>query len=103
GQIAEYLPHFYGEMTDSINANDESDRALVAWRVDESCLRPVTDPGQHQQIAVPEDIVSLRKSDPQLALQWRHNVRSAMMAALDEGYVIVGFSRDGHYELERQL
>jgi hypothetical protein len=26
-----------------------------------------------------------------------------MMAALDEGYVIVGFSRDGHYELERQL
>lgn len=103
GQVAEYLPHFYGEMTDSINANDESDRALMAWRVDESCLRPATDPNQHQRIAVPEDIVSLRKSDPQLALQWRRNVRSAMMAALDEDYAIVGFSRDGHYELERQI
>lgn len=103
GQIAEYLPHFYGEMTDSINANDESDRALVAWRVDESSLRRATNPNQHQRIAVPEDIVSLRKSDPQMALQWRLDVRSAMMAALDEGYVIVGFSRDGHYELERQL
>jgi predicted GNAT superfamily acetyltransferase len=103
GQIAEYLPHFYGEMTDSINANDESDRALVAWRVDDSFPRPATDPDRRQRIAVPEDIVSLRKRDPQLALQWRHNIRSTMMAALDEGYVIVGFSRDGHYELERQL
>jgi predicted GNAT superfamily acetyltransferase len=46
GQIAEYLPHFYGEMTDSINANDESDRALVAWRVDDSFPRPATDPDQ---------------------------------------------------------
>jgi predicted GNAT superfamily acetyltransferase len=32
---AEYLPDFYGPMTDAINAGDASDRLLVAWRLDD--------------------------------------------------------------------
>jgi predicted GNAT superfamily acetyltransferase len=32
---SEYLPDFYGPMTDAINAGDASDRLLVAWRLDE--------------------------------------------------------------------
>ena len=32
--VAEYLVDFYGPMTDSINAHDESDRLLVAWPTD---------------------------------------------------------------------
>jgi predicted GNAT superfamily acetyltransferase len=31
----EYLPDFYGPMTDAINAGDASDRLLVAWRLDD--------------------------------------------------------------------
>jgi predicted GNAT superfamily acetyltransferase len=30
----EYLVNFYGEMTDGINAGEESDRLLVRWRLD---------------------------------------------------------------------
>jgi predicted GNAT superfamily acetyltransferase len=30
----EYLVNFYGEMTDGINAGEESDRLLIAWRLD---------------------------------------------------------------------
>ncbi|MDQ6945238.1 MAG: GNAT family N-acetyltransferase [Actinomycetota bacterium] len=32
-EAAEYHVNFYGEMTDSINAGDESDRLLAVWRV----------------------------------------------------------------------
>ncbi|MEO6510179.1 MAG: GNAT family N-acetyltransferase [Nocardioides sp.] len=31
----EYLPNFYGSMTDGINAGDDSDRLLVRWRLRE--------------------------------------------------------------------
>ncbi len=30
---AEYLPNFYGPMTDAINGEDDSDRLLVRWRL----------------------------------------------------------------------
>jgi predicted GNAT superfamily acetyltransferase len=30
----EYLPSFYGPMADGINAGDETDRCLIAWRLD---------------------------------------------------------------------
>ncbi|MDQ2737543.1 MAG: GNAT family N-acetyltransferase [Actinomycetota bacterium] len=32
---AEYLPNFYGEMSDSVNPADESDRILAEWRLDD--------------------------------------------------------------------
>ena len=32
--VADYLPAFYGSMSDAINAGDESDRLLAAWAVD---------------------------------------------------------------------
>jgi predicted GNAT superfamily acetyltransferase len=31
GTAAEYLPNFYGEMADTVNAGDESDRLVVDW------------------------------------------------------------------------
>ena len=103
GEIAEYLPNFYGTMTDSINANDDSDRVLVAWRVDGSQTRPATDPDSRQEVATPEDIVSLRKTDPQATLKWRHEVREALTTALADGRIVVGFTKDGSYQLERPL
>lgn len=32
-QLEEYLPQFYGEMRDSTNAGQESDRALIRWHL----------------------------------------------------------------------
>ncbi|MHB8589029.1 MAG: GNAT family N-acetyltransferase [Candidatus Dormibacteraceae bacterium] len=35
-QAREYLVNVYGEMTDGINAGEESDRLLISWRLDSS-------------------------------------------------------------------
>ncbi len=32
-EVTEYLPSFYGPMTDGINAGDDTDRAFVVWRL----------------------------------------------------------------------
>ncbi len=43
-EIADYHVNFYGEMTDSINAQDESDRLMVAWPSDNSSQLPASPP-----------------------------------------------------------
>ncbi len=78
----QYVPSFYGEMTDAINAGDESDRLLMAWDVAASVPdRPrqgddVTDP---ILVPTPDDVVELRRSDPEavggVALGNPHRVR----------------------------
>ena len=40
GAVApKYLVNFYGEMRDGINAGDESDRLLIAWRLDSQAAK----------------------------------------------------------------
>jgi predicted GNAT superfamily acetyltransferase len=49
---------------------------------------------------VPEDIVALRHSDPELARAWRAALRLALGGAMDRGYAISGAARSGWYVLE---
>ena len=95
-----YLPSFYGEMTDAINAGDESDRLLVAWDV----AAPI--PHQPRQgddvndsilVPTPADIVELRRDDPQEVARWRAATRTALTDALGTGRRVVGFTRGGAY------
>jgi predicted GNAT superfamily acetyltransferase len=95
-----YLPSFYGEMTDAINAGDESDRLLMAWDV----TAPVpTQPRQGDDVSdpilvpTPDDVVELRRSDPQAVAVWRSATRNALTSALAAGHRVVGFTRDGAY------
>jgi predicted GNAT superfamily acetyltransferase len=95
-----YLPSFYGEMTDAINAGDESDRLLMAWDV----TAPLpTEPRQGDDVAdpilvpTPDDVVELRRSDPQAVAMWRSTTRAALTSALEAGGRVVGFTRDGAY------
>ena len=53
------------------------------------------------RIQTPEDIVALRRSDPQLARSWRIAVRNALSSAFDSGYAVTGATRTGWYVLER--
>jgi predicted GNAT superfamily acetyltransferase len=99
-EVTEYLPSFYGSMTDAINAGDDSDRLLVTWNV----TRPVPDRPRDghemagsQLVAVPDDVVALRRTDPLAVAVWRARTRSALTTALAEGRPIVGFTRAGHY------
>lgn len=95
-----YLPSFYGEMTDAINAGDESDRLLMAWDMSAALPdRPRSGADLADQVLVPTpaDIVELRRTDPSAVAAWRNRTRRALTAALDSGRRVVGFTRDGEY------
>lgn len=96
--IAEYLVNFYGPMTDSINAQDESDRLVAAWPTDADAPRPQAPAGTSRfEIATPDDIVVLRRTDPTEASAWRHRVRDELLPVLERGGVVTDFTRDGAY------
>ncbi|MFI9550060.1 GNAT family N-acetyltransferase [Nonomuraea endophytica] len=126
----EYLPSFYGVMTDAINGGgDDSDRVLTTWRLAEPGVvaavgrqpyrmeirpgaavglgeadgRPV--PGRTDAatvlVAVPEDIEGLRRGDPAAARSWRLAVREVLGGLLAEGGRVTGFHRRCFYVVER--
>ena len=102
-----YHERFYGDMDDSINAGDESDRLLVAWDVaGEVPARPRDgsdlDPTATTLVPTPDDVVALRRTDPAMTARWRHETRRALATALAEGRRIVGFTRDGQYVIGSQ-
>ena len=101
-EVHEYLPSFYGTMTDSINAGDESDRLLMAWPVSTGDERNElrTASGTPTLIPTPDDIVALRRTDPAGVARWRTNTRDALQGALGRGERVVGFTANGEYVVE---
>jgi predicted GNAT superfamily acetyltransferase len=109
----EYLPNFYGTMTDSINAGDDSDRLFAYWPINETveterakaksvALRNIDGKPQSQGfnkteafwVELPEDIEALRKTDIELAKLWRTRVREVIQPALDAGWFIGAVNDD---------
>ncbi|MFI6478233.1 GNAT family N-acetyltransferase [Nonomuraea sp. NPDC050663] len=115
----EYLPSFYGEMADSINQGDDSDRLLAVWELrgcrPEMSLenaavvladdggRPVTlgSDAPTVLVAVPEDIESLRRSEPGTAKAWRLAVREVLGGLIAEGGRVTGFHAKQFYVVSR--
>jgi predicted GNAT superfamily acetyltransferase len=98
GHITEYRESFYGEMADSINAQDESDRLVIAWPTSDAVARPAAPAGSTPiEVPTPEDIVVLRRTDPAAAAAWRIRVRDQLAPLLAAGGVITGFTRGGNY------
>jgi predicted GNAT superfamily acetyltransferase len=58
-------------------------------------------PGPYS-VAVPEDIETLRRRDPELSRAWRAAVREKLGAAFESGFHITGFSLNGGYLLEER-
>ena len=96
----EYLPNFYGTMTDAINAGDDSDRLFVYWSMrDELGAAPDNFANEATEadtevsailVELPEDIESLRKTNLAEAREWRARVREVLEPALAEGYRVTG-------------
>ncbi len=87
-RVDAYLVDFYGQMADSVNGHDPSDRLLVAWSTsgplpaaDET--RPV--PPGTIAVPTPDDIVVLRRTDPGGASAWRLRLREELGAQLAQG------------------
>ena len=121
-----FLPNFYGEMTDSINAGEPSDRLLVRW---ELVRGPAGTPGEPlglcvldrsgdgdrplpanagpppakgpALIRIPREYHELRSRDPGIGEAWRRAIAAAMTACFDAGFVVRGFTADSTYVLER--
>jgi predicted GNAT superfamily acetyltransferase len=99
--VTEYLVDFYGPMTDTINAHDESDRIVAAWPTDPGAPRPTAPTGATTvHVDTPGDIVVLRHTDPAEAMEWRRRVRKELGELIDAGATVTGFTREGQYVLQ---
>ena len=82
---------------------DSGAQVLLAVGEDE---RPVAG-GQARQattalVGIPRDIETLRRSDPQRALDWRYRLRAALALLMaDRSWRVTNFARDGWYVLSR--
>ncbi len=102
GAVADrFHRNFYGEMEDSVNAGDRSDRLVVRWDL-------ARDPGprgpQADAVAVrvPGDYVALRAGDPAAARIERDRVADDLDDAFSRGLIVIGFERaSSSYLLER--
>lgn len=125
--VVGYLPNFYGEMADGVNAGDDSDRLMLSWQLaDPRVDDPVHDAagallpepptvlvdvagdggpdvrGSVREVGsfacrLPEDIVALRGRHVDAARRWRAAVRDTLGAALLDGAHVAAFSREGGY------
>lgn len=127
-RAATYLVNFYGAMNDGINAGDESDRILVRWELESASAQaaaegrphivepqgavPILDAGEEPvgrepdgeprvMCLVPQDIVAVRRGTPELARRWRKALRGSLGSAMERGYTVAGFTREGWYVLAR--
>ncbi|MFI8081708.1 GNAT family N-acetyltransferase [Kitasatospora sp. NPDC086009] len=125
----EYLESFYGRMDDAINGGDDSDRVLATWdlsappvtaTVAGTCPpgtappgtahavrdrdgRPETGPIDAECVLIdlPEDIESLRRTDPGAARAWRLAVRHTLGELLADGARVTGLHDRRSYLVRR--
>ncbi|RNI21069.1 hypothetical protein [Flexivirga caeni] len=119
----DYIPDFYGEMSDGLNDGQGSDRVVARWdlavwpprRTKHPPGLPALELGEAREpvrialppsattcrVAVPDDIVTLRVHDPELAAAWRAMTRAVFTELTHDGWSITGFDRSGFYRLER--
>ena len=111
-----YYSSYYGVMSDELNKGMPSDRFLVEWEVskennskenplelnatvklvdwlkEEKVIRPITSEMKleknHYAIAVPTSIHEIKKTDINVALEWRYALREAFTKALEKGYIV---------------
>lgn len=101
-EVAEYVVDFYGSMRDSVNSGTPSDRLVVAWRTGAPAAapRPPAPSATRVEVATPDDIVVLRRTDPGAADDWRLRLRTELGDPLATGARVVGFTREGNYLLD---
>lgn len=107
-----YLDNFYGQMNDSINRGFPTDRVVAEWWINKErpevegaydILNPFSteydadltydsfERGERIGLKIPRDFVEMKKKDRELALKWRHFLRTALHDLFKQDYTIVGF------------
>ena len=124
-----YHVDYYGKMPDSINQDDESDRLLAVWRLNDPLVADTARnvfttayvppdaelaleargdrPVRHETTArtllfqVPHDIEKIRTEDLGLAREWRWALRETLDPLLKAGAAITGFHDRTSYLVQR--
>ena len=113
--------NFYGDMTDTLNRGERSDRLVVRWDLDREptgpapaegvvvldaegdapVLRAVEVPaaGAPLLVRIPREYQDLRERDPALAARWREAAGDAIEACFASGRIVTGFTSDSAYVL----
>ena len=95
----EYLPNFYGTMTDEINAGDDSDRLFVYWDLETEPSETSISPNAIT-VEIPEDIEALRKTDLSAAKVWRAKTRESLEPLMATGWTIKAMQDRTHLHVE---
>ncbi len=117
-RVVAFLPDFYGQMADMINAHDRSDRFEVEWRLDVPVPRgpwagvapagPVLGVDENgwplrvgeirpgATVRIPPDYATLRASGDPRARGWRQATGEVFAKAFDAGLTVAGFQDDGY-------
>ena len=98
--VVDYFPNFYGSMEDELNVGDESDRLFVKLDTNSRFLNE-TKKDDVQLIAIPKDIVAIRKNNLDEAREVRQNVRIRFQDLLSAGYKVIGFTSNCEYKLAK--
>jgi predicted GNAT superfamily acetyltransferase len=109
GAVAErFHRDYYGEMEDTFNRGDRSDRLEIRWdlrgdRVVQAVAGrpPEPDLSDAVLVRIPADYHALRAEDPAAAAAWRDAVADALESRFAQGYRATGFVPDGSYVMER--
>jgi predicted GNAT superfamily acetyltransferase len=91
GAVADrFRRNFYGEMGDSLNAGERSDRLVVRWDLDRiPGARPT--PADRVEVSIPRDYDALRTADRAAAAEERDRAAAALDAAFSDGLIAVAF------------
>ncbi len=119
-RVQSFHRDFYGFLDDEFSAGLGSDRFLVRWGIDDeppvvdtarwAPLVSVADDGSptvtpsdamHVSVALPANIVALRKQDRGRALQWRDAFATHVGGAVADGATVVGITAGGAYLINR--
>lgn len=99
--IKKFVPDFYGEMEDAINANDLTDRLWCEWHLNQD--RALNAPYQQMPkgaltaISIVEDIGVVKNLEPAQARVLRLAMRNELTQALDGTNEVKGLSVDNEY------
>lgn len=110
GIARSYIPNFYGNMDDSLNRGNPTDRVVCEWWIKEkqspgTVPEDIIAPGDEKKmnslidakapflLRIPDEFLKIKREAPEKALDLRLNYRETFRKIFRSGYVLTGFQR----------